>query len=314
MSTESESVSAVRTVLKKGGFSVSQRCCSRPSCFDFAARRDETLVIVKVQSDISNVSSYDSFELMSMSKHLSAATLLVSEKAREKLLEDDTVYSRYNTRAVTLKTFENIVLREFYPLIQAGPGGYYVEIDGEIIKRRRQELGLSVGELAEMMGTSRRTLYGYERRMAKASVSTAYNLLRILEVPVAKPINVFDKRTDETRHFLSTAKRAIAKSRLLQKILKKLAQCNITPFRKAPFDFMVDVKENGMRIIGGVINNNEQELPGRVNEILSISRIVQAYPILITEGQKIPDEDIPCIEGKDISRIKDPKDLIVGPR
>lgn len=303
---------SVEIVLKEAGFTVSQRCCSRPSCFDFAARKNETLVFIKIHPDIGNISPMDPLELTVMSERVSASSLLISEKVREKPLEDDTVYSRYNVLAVTKKTFENIVLRKIYPLIQAGPGGYYVEIDAEAIKRRRQELGLSIGELAQMMGTSRRTVYGYERGMAKASVSAAYNLICILGIPVAKPMNLFNESKNQPKCFLTTAKRAITKNKLLQKIFKKLAHYNVTAFKKAPFDFIINVQEGKMKIIGGVANNKERELDRRVNEILSISSVVQAHPILITEGRKPLNKDILCIHCEELSKIRDPEDLIVN--
>lgn len=307
-----ENEKSVETVLKEAGFTVSQRCCSRPSCFDFAARKNRTLVFIKMQPDIGNVSPSDPLELTVMSERVSASSLLISEKVREKPLEDDTVYSRYNVLAVTRETFENVVLRKIYPLIQAGPGGYYVEIDAEAIKRRRQELDLSIGELAQKMGTSRRTIYGYERGMAKASVSAAYHLLCILGIPVARPMNLFKEANNQPKRFITTAKRAITKNRLLQKIFRKLARCNVTVFKKAPFDFIIDVKEGKMKIIGGVANNKERELDRRVNEILSVSRVVQAHPILITEGQKPLNKDILCIHCKELSKIRDPEDLIAN--
>ncbi len=238
-----ENEKSVETVLKEAGFTVSQRCCSRPSCFDFAARKNRTLVFIKIQPNIGNVSPNDPQELTVMSERVSASSLLISEKVREKPLEDDTVYSRYNVLAVTRKTFENIVLHGIYPLIQAGPGGYYVEIDAEAIKRRRQELGLSIGELAQKMGTSRRTVYGYERGMAKASVSAAYNLICILGIPMAKPMNLFKESKNQPKRLLTTAKRAITKNKLLQKIFKKLAHYNVVTFKKAPFDFIINVQE-----------------------------------------------------------------------
>jgi len=309
---EMENEKAVVTVLKEAGFTVSQRCCSRPSCFDFAARKAGTLVFIKIQPDIGNVSADDSIELKVISSRVSAASLMIGEKTREKPLEDDTVYSRYDVLAVTQKTFENIVLREIYPLIQAGPGGYYVEIDGVTIKRRRQKLGLSIGELAEMVGTSRRTLYGYERGLAKASVSATYKLICVLGIPMAKPINVFKKSKNQSGRFLTTAKRAITKNKLLQKIFRKLAHYNIVAVKKAPFDFLIDAKEGKMTIIGGITNNKEQELNRRVNEILSVSRVVQAHPILITEGQKPPNKDIFCICSEDLSKIRNPEDLIAN--
>ena len=307
---EKERVKAPGDVLKEAGFNVSVRCCSRPSCFDYAARKDENIIFIKVQSDIDTFSPSESSELRTISECVSAALLLIAERTREKPLENDTVYSRYNVFTVTPKTFENTVLRKIYPLIQAGPGGYYVEIDSETIKRKRQEQGLSVGEMAEMIGISRRTLYGYERGMAKASVTTAYSLIRTLGVPVAKPVNIFEKSKNQRKCFLIKAKNVIAKHRLLQRILRRLTRCNMTTVKKAPFDFVINVPEEKMRIIGGVAKNKEPELDRRVDEILSVSRIIQAYPILITEGQRPLNKDISCIYSEEFSKIKSPEDLI----
>lgn len=306
---EMERVKSPEAVLKEAGFSVSERCCARPSCFDFAARKSNNLILIKVQLDIDNLSLNESFELKSISECVHAASLLVGERTREKPLEDDTVYTRYEVLAITPKTFENIVIRRIYPLIHAGPGGYYVEIDNEVVKKRRQELGFSVGEIAEMVGISRRTFYGYERGMAKASVAAAYNMVYTLGVPVAKPINVFEKAKVQRKCFL-TAKFAIAKSRLLQRILKKFARYRITTVKKAPFDFILSTPEEDMTIIGGVASNSEQELGKRVDEILSVSKIVKGHPILITEEKGLPDKDISCICKNELSKIKNPEDLV----
>jgi len=308
---EMERVKAPEAVLKEAGFVISERCFSRPSCFDYAAKKGENLIFVKVQSDVDNFSPSDSLELKVISQCVPAASLLISEKTREKPLEDDTVYSRYNVLVVTPKTFENIILRKIQPLIRAGPGGYYVEIDYETIKRRRQELGLSVGEVAEVIGTSRRTLYGYERGMAKASVTAAYNLIWALGIPVANPIDVFEK-SKEQRKFLTTARNVIARNKLLRKIFRKLSRCNLTAVKKAPFDFVVNIPEEKMRIIGGVANDNERELDRRVDEILSVSRVVQAHAILITDGQKPSNKDILCIHSEELSKIRSPEDLILN--
>ncbi|MEM4701589.1 MAG: helix-turn-helix domain-containing protein [Candidatus Bathyarchaeia archaeon] len=303
-------VKAAESILREGGFTVSQRCCSRPSCFDIAARKEESLIFIKVQPDIGCVSPYDSLELRIISEHISAASLFISEKTREKPLEDDTVYSRYNILAITPKTFRNIVLKGISPLIQAGPGGYYVEIDGEALKRRRQELGLSVGEVAEKIGISRRTLYGYERGMAKASVTVAYNLLCTLGIPVAKPVNIFEPPKGQRKTLIAKARRIITRNRLLQRIFRKLAGDNIVAVRKAPFDFVITVPEENMKIIGGVANNEEEKLNRRVEEILSLSEVVQAHPVLVTEGQKPRlDDDISCIKSEEISKIKSLEDL-----
>jgi putative transcriptional regulator len=309
---EREIMVSADAVLKEAGFTISDACCSRPSCFDFAARKNNTVIFIKFQSDIGNLSPNDCRELRVISESISAASLLIAEKAREKPLEDDTVYTRYDVVAVTPRTFENIAIHKTEPLIQAGPGGYYVDVDGEALKQKRQERGLSIGDMAKMVGLSRRTLYGYERGMAKASVTAAYNLIATLGIPVARPLNVFEKPRAGRKCFLTKARDMLTRNRLLQKAFGRLSRWNVTTVKRAPFDFVVSVPEEEMRIIGGVAGNNERELDRRINEILSVSRVVQAHAVLITEGHKPSNEEIFCIRSEELERIRNPEDLIAS--
>jgi putative transcriptional regulator len=309
-----ESLRAAESALREAGFVVSEPCRSRPSCFDLAARRDESLIFMKVQPDIGSLSANDSTELKAISESFSAPCLLIGEEAREKPLQDDTVYTRHGILAVTSRTFENFVLHRIRPLIQANPGGYYVEIDGEALKRRRQKLGLSAGEVAEMVSTSRRTIYGYERGMAKASVTAAYNLIWALGIPVAKSMNILEKPENQRKScVLTTARLMLARNKIFSKLLRR-CRYHVTAVKRAPFDFVISAPEERMRIIGGIANKKETELDRRVNEIISVSRVTQARPILITEDQQRPEKDILYISSEDVSRIKNPKDLIARVR
>lgn len=302
---------AAETVLKAAGFTMSRPCISRPSCFDFAVRREGNLILVKILPDIGNMTLIDSQELREISGCFSAASMIIGQEARERPLEDDTIYRRYNISAVNLKTFENVVLHNVRPLIQANPGGYYVEIDGGAIRQRRQDLGLSVGEVADMVGISRRTIYGYERGLAKASVPAAYKLVWALGIPVAKSMDIFQTPIPQRQNrFLTTAKRAFARSRLLNKIFKKLALLQITTVKKAPFDFVMQVSEHQMQIVGGVADADELELSTRIDEILSVSKVIGARPILISEGPRPCERNIPYICCEDFSRIKNQEDLV----
>jgi predicted transcriptional regulator len=60
---EMENAVRLSVALKEAGFQVSQICCSRPSCFDFAARKDNTAFLVKVNSDIDTFSARSAREL-----------------------------------------------------------------------------------------------------------------------------------------------------------------------------------------------------------------------------------------------------------
>jgi putative transcriptional regulator len=306
-----ENAVSLGVALKESGFQISQICCSRPSCFDFAARKENNTVLIKVHSDVDTFPPQDSQELKDIAGNVSAASLVISQKTHDKPLADDTVYSRYDIFVVTEKTIRNIALQTANPLVYAGPGGYSVEIDGALIEKRRKELGLSVGKLAEMIKVSRRTLYGYERGMAKASVTSAYNLAKTLGIPVAQPINVLEKTKKQRQCFLLKAKHAIAGQALLQKVFRKFAFCDISPVQKAPFDFVMNVPNEKYVIVGSVAVSGEKHLDNRVEELLSVCRVVQAYPVLITEKRQLCNKDICCFSMDELSVMRTPEDLIV---
>ena len=300
-----EILDATESILKTAGFNVSERCCARPSCFDFAVRREEQIAFIKIFTNVESVSAKDASELKMVSNFFSAAPLFVSDKMRYKPIEDDTVYERYGINAVTVKTLEDIIFRKMQPLIEAGPGGYYVNLDSDVIKEKRQKLGLSIGKLAEMLGISRRTLYGYEKGLSKASVSAAYNLEWALGTPLVKPIDVFET-SPQGMGFFATARRMIIRNRFLQRVMKKFVQIDfrVAPIRKAPFDFIAQSSEEKLSILGGVISRKERNIDQRTQEIMSVSKIVDAQPVLIADRQRKREANIAFISREDLEKMK----------
>jgi putative transcriptional regulator len=307
---EASNADGLGTALKEAGFQTSQLCCCRPSCFDFAARKGDEAVLVKVRSDVDAFSVADSHELRVIAGRVGAAALVVGDRTHNKSLEDDTVYSRYQVYVVTEKTLRSVAFETGYPLVNAGPGGYFVEVDGVLIEKRRKELGLSIGKLAEMVGVSRRTLYGYERCMAKASVSSAYNLERVLGVPVAKPIDVFTKIRKQRVCLLLKAKQAISCRVLLHRVFRKFASCDISAVQKAPFDFVMNVPDEECVIVGAVVAEREKGLDARTEELLSVSRVVNAHPVLITEKKAPCRDDVLCVCADELARMRSPLELV----
>lgn len=279
----------------ESGFQVSQICCSRPSCFDFAARKDDTTILLKVASDVDTFSPQCARELKLIAGRVSAASLIISQQTHGKPLEDDTVYSRNGIFVVTEKSIKNIALQMANPLIYANPGGYSVEVDGELVERLRKELDLSIGKLAVMIGVSRRTLYGYEKGMAKASVKSAYKLAETLGVPVAKPVNVLKRTRKQRQCLLIKAKHVIIGRTILQKIFRKFAFYDISPIYRAPFDFIMNISKSERPILGAVAMNREKNLEKRTEEILSVCNVVNARPVLITEKPKSFSKNLQCI-------------------
>jgi len=305
----SEILGTTERILKKAGFRLSQRCYARPSCFDIAAHGKNQLIFLKIHTNIGNTCFNDAAELQKISGCFSAIPLIVGEKTRIKPLEDDTVYTRYDICAITTKTLEDMFLRGVHPLVEAGPGGYYIKLDGSLIRKRRQELGLSVGKLAEMVGISRRTLYGYEREMAKASVPAAYRLEWILGAPVVQTTDMF--QGPERMCFLATSRCIVNKQHLLKAVFRKFAQFDfkVTYTGRAPFDFIARCPKKGLNIIGGLADAEERNLDQRIKEIKNLGEIIDAHTVFISYGERTQDERIPLIDHKVFVKMKCPEEL-----
>jgi putative transcriptional regulator len=304
MVKKSEILGTTECILEKAGFKLSKRCSSRSSCFDLAAHKNEQLIFLKICADIGNTCLKDAAELQKISGCFSATPLIIGEKTRKRLLEDDTVYTRYDICVITPVTLKEMVLGGTYPLVEAGPGGYYIKLNGNLIKKRRQELGLSVGKLAEMVGISRRTLYGYERGMAKASVPAAYRLEWILGAPVVKNADIF--QAPEHTCFLTTARQLVSKHVFLKAVFRKFVQFNfrVTCTGRAPFDFIARCPEDEMKIIGGVVEEREKNSDQRKEEIASVGAVIGAHVIFISYRESDKDEKIPVVCPKTLPNIE----------
>ena len=301
---------AAEDTFRSSNFDVSMRCISRPSCFDFAARRGNLKVLVKVFWNIGCASSEQVNELRRVATRLSASPLIIGHKGYRSLLEDDVVYSRYGVYVVTLRTLKETLERGMHPLVEAGPGGYYVHIDGEAVKRRREELGLSMGRLAKMLGLSRITIYSYERGRVKASVKAAYQLSRVLGIPVAKPINIFRSASSPEPRQAGDARPS---SRLHQLVYRKLAQLNllVDVVSRAPFDFIAYHWMDERKIVGGVFDEGEVDASRRANEIASLAQVIDAYPVFIVNGRfkSLQVAEVPQISHSELRRMKNHYEL-----
>jgi putative transcriptional regulator len=203
-------------------------------------------------------------------------------------------------------------VRTAFPLVFAGPGGYYVEVDGELVQRRRKELGLSMGRLAEQVGVSRRTLYGYERGLGKASVASAYNLTKVLGVAVAKPVNILQRTQKQNQCLIRKNQQAHEEHVMLKKVFRNFACCDVTHVQQAPFDFVANLPDEKAVILGAIATADERFLDDRVNEILSICKVIGAYPVLVVGNKKPSAQDIFCVRMDELSEMHSPTEIVAS--
>src|SRR5512137_525526 len=97
----------VRDTLINAGFYVSELYSIRPTGFDLVARRDNSLLIIKVLTNIDAMTENVANELRTLSVLLKGCPLLIGERSGIGTLEEDAVYDRFGIQAITSKTLKN---------------------------------------------------------------------------------------------------------------------------------------------------------------------------------------------------------------
>ena len=297
----------VEEALRTAAFITSERSDVKPSCFDLAARKGRERLIVKVSPSITSVKKNHMAELKIIGQNLQATPLIIGCRAERDRLMEDAVYIRHGLQVITTETLKNVVLHKQYPIIEVKQGGAYIRLDGEAIRKKRKETGLSLRKTASMIGLSRRTIYAYEKGMAKATVQAALKLEKALGIPAAIQINPLIKRW-EKRQLSSEVEKT--ENGLLNTVLAKFLGLGLQAVATncAPFNFIASDGRK-TRIIGGVVERLEDLSRRRVKITGSIAETLKCHTLFITVGDQEMTETIATISCREFLNIDEPEGL-----
>lgn len=291
-----ELLEKTRNLLMKAGFYCSNICNMRPSSFDFVARRDNLFFIIKVLNNIDAISQEVANELISIAKHLNGVPIVVGKRTSLTLLEEDVVYFRHGLPIITFETLKNY-LQGIPPVICAAPGGFYVNINGERLKKMRIDKGLSIGQLARVAGVSRRAIRMYEEG-ERTTIEVAEKIAEYIGDDFIKPINLMEK----------IEKEEIKIKAIENEIFKMLEEIGafILPTTRCPFHAITElVKE---KLIVGI---KERRIIERARIIANLSKVAEKHSVLFMESSiKKNIEGIPVIKKDELKKINEPERII----
>jgi putative transcriptional regulator len=181
----------VTAMLSDAGFTVSDRCSTRPKSFDVAARRDRDLILVKILGNVDAFDGPTGREMRRLGTYLRGTPIVIGLRTRDENLEPGVVYFRHGVPVLNPDTAMDLFVHGVPPLIYAAPGGLYVNIDGDVLADEREERGWSLGRLATELGVSRRTVSKYEDGM-NASVEVAAQLDDLFDQDLTSPVSVME--------------------------------------------------------------------------------------------------------------------------
>ena len=302
-------------VLTRAGFIISDRCNIRPRSFDIAARKGEILLLCKVLFNIDGLNEETAREMKYLAEYLGGSAIVVGAKTRDQMLEDSVVYMRYDIIALNVQTLHDYFIENVPPLVSAAPGGLYVSIEGEILKKARMNNSMSLGTLAAMVGVSRRTISKYEEEGMDASIDVVLQLEEIFGVELARPINILEScRSRKPRKKVESRTEEQKKpSTLLPEdlILNTISMLgyDVLPTTQAPFKAIS--RDKSSVILTGVSEFNTTVIK-RAHLMSSISCVTETQSVFIINGRsKIKSvENTVMIEKKELDRISDSQELL----
>jgi putative transcriptional regulator len=280
-----ELIENVCIILIKNGYTVKSLA---KSCFDIVARFEDKVLLVKSVEDANSLTKETVEEMLKVAEYLSAVPLIVADKAGFEL-ERNIVYLRHGVYTLNLDTFENSV-RNRMPFIKSSKAGPTVQLNGEILRHRREELGLSLNELAAKVGVSRKMIQKYEAGGAEITIQKAVKMHDTLGNEVFKRIDLFSAR----RLKMPVLER---KGDVPKKYIDLGFKAEET--RKSPFDVIAKKRKDiVLTSIGDKVDPN----------VHKISELISADRLMIYKKKK--PKDIPSLKKKEFFEIEKAKALL----
>ncbi|WP_048148515.1 transcriptional regulator [Palaeococcus ferrophilus] len=293
----------VESTLRATGFKVA-RMEFKGSCFDLVASRIFALLFIKVLQNIDSISAEQAEDLKRLSKFFRATPLIVGLRTKNEELEDGVVYERFGVYAINPPTLYDMLVENEMPAIFAERGGFYVNIDGELLKALREERGYSLGELANLLGVSRKSLQNYEKGRSAVSLEVAVRLEQIFDAPIARPIDILSARVEANLE-------SKPETPLEREIFERLQELGmgVIKVKRAPFNAVS--REDEFKILTGIDAKKTSTTVKRARMVDEVSRIINSDGVFILERTKTEVVgEIPLIPKETLSELRDADELI----
>ena len=312
-------IERIRGSLERAGFYVSDTHGVRPSSFDLAARRDATLLLVKVLKNIDALDAEEARRLTELGRLFPAIVLVVGHSSGIAELETGVVYTRYGVPIINEETLLEYLEKAIPPYLYASPGGTFAPVDGERLHFLRVARGLSLGSLASVAGVSRRAIQLYEDG-AGAEISVIERIELYLGEPIVRPIELFEVRpapSEATRAPTGDAASPPGPERTIpptgdpwrDRVLEQLGDMGleVTLTARAPFDALARTPDILLAAIGSL-----RTALHRAEVLHGLARVAEGHALFVVrERVHRPSIDgLPILSASELRRHRDPDELL----
>ena len=293
----------VERILQVSGFKTA-RIELRGGCFDLVASRLFLMLFVKVSPNIDVVTEEQAEDLKRLSSFFKASPLIVGVRTKTGELEEGVVYERFGIHALRPETLYEVLAEGELPAVFAERGGLYVRINGKLLKELREKSGYSVGELAKLVGVSRKSVLNYERGETAVSLDVALRLEDVFNEPLAEPIDILTAKVRATL-------RSEPETPLEREVIERLRNLGmgVVKVKRAPFNALS--REEEKTILAGIDRKKTKSTVRKAEMVSEIGRIISSDGIFILERTKTEVvDDIPLIPKDKLKEVRDADELI----
>jgi putative transcriptional regulator len=310
MKTREQIIIDVQKFLVKAGFATSDPKDLAHAGFDIVARRVSTILVIKVMLNASSLNEQMLAGMKTLAHAVEGSPLLIALKSGNEPVEDGVTYSRSGIPLISFDTLRDLIEEGIPPMVYAASGGFYVNLDSDILRKAR-EGGLSLGDLAEMAGVSRRTIKMYEDGMS-AKLEVAMRLEEGLGVELIVPVGPLTcNQTRVGNHVGNNLANNEQFEGMARDIFMKLNKIgySVEAATRCPFDAVA--RDRDVVLFTGV----DQKKPGldkRAKAIANLSRVLEKHSVIFVDklGERVNLEGTPLIGSSELKKAKDKKKVM----
>lgn len=145
--------------------------------------------IVKVREDVYKVDRDTILDLAILSEVSKSTPLIVGLRYNNEEMKDGVAYKIHGIYAVNIRTMKRVLDNDSIRYVK-DKGIIKAKVRGSLLKQLRERNNMSLGDLANILGVSRRTIYEYERGTFEASERTAHILEELFGKDVLSNIDL----------------------------------------------------------------------------------------------------------------------------
>lgn len=301
MLTRSQLLHNIENLLNSQGFKTSD--IYDQGSFDIVARKNLQILLLKTFLNIDSINEHNAHEMKQLANIFLASPIIIGEKSRNGYLEDGVIYERYDIPAIGFETLKSMILYGECPEILADRGGYFVKIDGNVIKQYREEYSMSLKDLASLAHVSRATMYKYENGIVRANTETAMILEEILNTKVTLDIDLLKQPQKDDIEYTDDVND-----------LSKLGY-GVISTNKSPFDAVAKMKTSDKHspLMANVEKNrSEKTLKRMAIPLKDLSMVTTSEPVFIINNDKIKESigSVPVIKSWELKEFENSKELL----